>query len=830
MPISTQITYANRPLAPAFTTNINLSAFQPLMWKAADAYTTVPKPLPGSPYYYGYGTSYYLNNVVNPGIANVFENQYDSYFTGDLPSTIMAMLTPLPNINSITDLSLNAQLYCTTYFNSASAPVTALASIFPWRAGNLYTAGTPVTFANTDPNSPINNLYIANTLTGSVDFQSPVPFKNTDYWLYCGPFIYSSAVPGALYMDGELITYNGYTNRVTNAAVAGTSLRGSSIFSSMFGTPQTLIPRTPSGSTGPTSTGTVTTYGAYTIHTFTSSGSITVPTGFTGTAYTLLVGGGGGGGGQYVGGGGGGGQVLTTTAPFAAGAYSVTIGAGGAGGNSTGTVHAANGGASTISFATPLTAIGGGGGGSYSGGANNNGNSGASGGGGGGNDTGTVAGGSGTFGFSGGNGNLGPILAGGGGGGAGGAGNNANALGQGGNGGPGLTPAFIGTFFGTYGGGGGGGVNSGTAGTGGSGGGGYGQAGSGIAALAGATNSGGGGGGVGGGTNRAGPSGGSGIVMIAYLTPTAQSFFGQYNMLKPTPVVGTSPPIVMLNTNPGDHGDVFEFDLDTYGFGTYDSTVPRDPIHAYARDSWGCLQSNATSFLTNRVYDEFLIFSSNTAFRDMFRGFSTTSERYINQLTGTTAAYWLYDFVLDPSQPIHPTVCPAWQDAQVMNDGIAQASLKYLPSRTISSSTVSVTSLPFLRNSDPSVYYWRIPSSECSRYSLWDPVQSIVIEGNTVPANSEDLPVSQPILTGAIQPAYGDSRIILAEILTKINPAEDSVTYEPQFPRQIYLSSGTDLKFFAYRISWRNKFTGELVPLLLSNTGSALVVFMFQPK
>jgi len=481
-----------------------------------------------------------------------------------------------------------------------------------------------------------------------------------------------------------------------------------------------------------------------------------------------------------------------------------------------------------------VTAIGGGGGGSYgSSVANSRGNNGANGGGGAGNDLGgdTTAGISISVpvGYNGGGGRPAAVIAGGGGGGAGGAGV-AAGNGVGGNGGSGLSATFVGSTYGPYAGGGGGGSRTGSAGTGGSGGGGNGSVAAGVP-TAGTANTGGGGGGCGVAVpSLPGANGGSGIVMIAYLTPAVTSFFGQYNMLKPTPVVGTTPPIMMLNTNPGDHGDIFEFDLDTYGFGTYDSTVPRDPIHAYARDSWGCLQSNATSFITNRVYDEFLIFSSNTAFRDMFRGFSTTSERYINQLTGTTAAYWLYDFVLDPSQPIHPNVSPAWQDAQVMNDGITQASLKYLPSRMVSANAVSVTSLQYLRNSDPSVYYWRIPSSECSRYSLWDPVQSIVIEGNTVPVNTENLPVSQPILTGAIQPAFGDSRVILAEILTKCNPAEDSITYEPQFPRQIYLSAGTDLKFFAYRLSWRNKFTGELIPLLLSNTGSALVVFMFQPK
>jgi hypothetical protein len=1376
--------FANRPLAPAFSTKLDLASYQALKWKPSDAYAASSKPLPGSPYYYGYGTTYYLSNVVNPGIASCFQNEFDKYFTGDLPARIMDKLLLEPNINAITDLSLNAQLYCLTYFNSATAPIAAIQQIKPWIANEVYSAGTPVTFANTDPSSPINNLYIANTLTGSDDAQPPTPFQNNEYWLYCGPFIYSSAVVGGLYMDGELVTYNGFANRMTSEATVATGgvissangykthrflssgtftlsstpassigaqillvggggaggttggggaggavfttttislgantitvgaggtgfnttptqggntqafnftaagggaggtntyfeapstslnggcggggnasggtfgsttnaggqgsqgfnggisnannvfpygggggggmggvggacgpgglspwgvggagktyviggisytvsgggagsvygsgtnaptapipggiggggqgawsggdtnntpgtpntgggggagkasvtnyggsgiviisypiIRSPKTFTGLFGTPMTLVPRDPK-TEAVAAGGIVTTDGSYVYHTFTSD--------LENPAFTLLnpsiplnvsvlaIGGGGGGGGASMGGGGGGGFQAFGTATISQSNTNVTIGRGGAGGTSainvvaTGgqithlngyTYHyfssddtftltspaavdiqyllvggggggggaslpAGGGGGGQVVFDgyslpsgvypvkigaggqgsrgdvnqpgengedskfNTASATGGGGGGNYNASGGVDGQNGACGGGGGGCSN-SASGGLGGEGQNpdlnnGGNGNL---LAGGGGGGwnsqgrdgiapdgpdtsiggkggdgavvtlmgggspvtcsaggggggqRGGNGGEAGGYTIGGNGGTQIDPNGVDGAPNSGSGGGGCGANEGIDGSGGMGGSGclyivyksiidvptqQGQSGtaSSFLTLTAAGGAGGGGGTTAGGGNGSdGPSGGGGsftgtggsgnpsppgyqggdggtgeggpcagggggmggrgfngaesgnqgtggfpnaalIYNISYLTcaggggggqnvaggsdalageggtfgyngTDARSdlgsrvgfggggggaglsddyllfggsgadglvviaypvqdyiYFGQYNLLKPNPVVGTAPPLFTLNTKPGAHGDVFEIQADTYGFGTYDSNNPRDPIHAYARDSWGCLQSNATSFITNRIYDEFLLFQSNTAFWDMFRGFSTTSEKYVNQLTGQTSVYWVYDFILDPAEMFRPEMPLAWSDAQVMNDGITQSSLKYLPSRMVSSNTASTTSPAYLRNSDSQVYYWTIGSSETSRYSMWDPVQSIIIEGNTVPVNSDNLPVSEPVTT-QVQRLSGDSRLLLAEFFPRVNPAEDTAIYEPQFGRQIYLASGTELKYFSYRISWRNKFTGEIVPLILSSVGSAMVVFMFTPK
>jgi len=246
--------------------------------------------------------------------------------------------------------------------------------------------------------------------------------------------------------------------------------------------------------------GTVTTSGGYRIHTFTSSGTFTIPAGFSGQVEVLVVAGGGGGGQNGGGGGGGGGVLYNSYYTVSGGSMAVTVGLGGTPGinASSGGRPGLNGGNSV--FGT-MIALGGGGGANrdYGGAAYSGG---CGGGGGGGN---WIVAGVGTAGQgnNGGNGyNNGCPSAGGGGGGAGSVGTIAsyNASGNGGNG---VAYSISGSSV-YYAGGGGGGPTCapGTYGTGGLGGG----AAGGTSATA---NTGGGGGGNNG-------TGGSGIVIIRY--------------------------------------------------------------------------------------------------------------------------------------------------------------------------------------------------------------------------------------------------------------------------------------------------------------------------
>ena len=261
--------------------------------------------------------------------------------------------------------------------------------------------------------------------------------------------------------------------------------------------------------------GTVTTSGSYTIHTFTSSGSL-VTSGASKSVEYLVVAGGGSGGYDDGGGGGaggyrnstsgeasGGGGSAETALVLGVGSYTVTIGAGAA----ATTTASASGGNSVFST---ITSIGGGrGGGNISAGPD------ASGGGSGGGCSlvSNIGAGTSNQGFAGGNGSATANKRGGGGG--------AGELGStdGANfGGDGVTSSINGTAT-LRGGGGGGSTRGSQVGTGGNGGGGDGGVYDVVLPTDGTANTGGGGGGGQGGSgSRLGANGGSGIVIIRYLT------------------------------------------------------------------------------------------------------------------------------------------------------------------------------------------------------------------------------------------------------------------------------------------------------------------------
>jgi len=292
--------------------------------------------------------------------------------------------------------------------------------------------------------------------------------------------------------------------------------------------------------------GVVTSSGGNTIHTFTTSGTLSPLSSLT-ASYLIVA---GGGGGSFGGAGAGGllsGSSLTIDTNSI---YAVTVGAGGAGQDSNSTTGS-NGSNSLFSMVS-TTAVGGGGGGKATG--TLTGNSGGSGGGGGN----SGAGGAGTSGQgnAGGTGYTDSATYGiaGGGGGASAVGQTVNAgSSAGGNGGAGTASSISGTSTNYAGGGGGGGttVGSRAGGTGGAGGGGNGtQTGN---ASSGTAGTGGGGGGAGSATGNGG-AGGSGIVIISYPGSTQQMAGGTVtvaggNVIHTFTSSGYLTPIVLVNNS-----------------------------------------------------------------------------------------------------------------------------------------------------------------------------------------------------------------------------------------------------------------------------------------
>ena len=268
--------------------------------------------------------------------------------------------------------------------------------------------------------------------------------------------------------------------------------------------------------------GVVTSSGGNTIHTFTTSGTLSPLSSLTAN-FLVVAGGGGAGSNDSRGGGGGAGGFRTSAGTSGGGGsaessltidtnsiYLITVGAGGAGAvNST-----SQGTTGSNSSFLSITSSGGGGAGSGGTFGSINALNGGSGGGGGGSNgaAGTAGTGTANQGFAGGTGVNSTTASGGGGGGAGAVGTNGSS-GAGGNGGNGVASSISGSSV-TYAGGGAGGGQS-TNGTGGTGGGGNAGStgGSGTANL-----------GAGGGNSSGtiGGAGGSGIVIISYAGATQQ--------------------------------------------------------------------------------------------------------------------------------------------------------------------------------------------------------------------------------------------------------------------------------------------------------------------
>ncbi len=246
-----------------------------------------------------------------------------------------------------------------------------------------------------------NGSGLAATLSSAIDVNVPPVFASAADAVLATVYNGGAALSGstanasATDADGDTITYSITSGSLPSGLTLGSS--NGYITGSVSGiTPQTftftvraattvsntdrqfrlIVSSTPAG-------GSTTTNGGYTYHTFTSSGTFTVYSGFTPNIEIFMMGAGGGGGSWVPAGGGAGGCVnldspasLATTAQV----YTMTVGAGGVGMINPGSynwpstqVAAITGGDTHMREAGGayiLTAIGGGRGGSYEGNGN----------------------------------------------------------------------------------------------------------------------------------------------------------------------------------------------------------------------------------------------------------------------------------------------------------------------------------------------------------------------------------------------------------------------------------------------------------------------------
>ena len=302
------------------------------------------------------------------------------------------------------------------------------------------------------------------------------------------------------------------------------------------------------------------------------------------------------------------------------------------------------------------------------------------------------------------------------------------------------------------------------------------------------------------------------------------------NTYQTPPELATSAPSISSNMlQSGDFGSTFSFNLDSYSSGS-PWCESRDPLLAYYRSSWGAVNGQSTipmlaSYRVNqfdlfsgsygRKYDESIQIHANTQFVNLFNGFNVYCSEYINPSNGVRTAYWYYNFKITPQMLLS-------QGANVVGNEAGTTGITTVPQY-----------IPYTRTNNARPFTWTIVSSETSRYSHWNPATSFVLEAQVL--SMEPQPNSEPVVLrdndSASDNTSGRTNKILAEVFLERHPSEGSVIYYPQTgTRKVSLTSGPVVKSFSYSVLWRNRFTGETVPLLLSNGGCVVAIFKFHAK
>lgn len=301
------------------------------------------------------------------------------------------------------------------------------------------------------------------------------------------------------------------------------------------------------------------------------------------------------------------------------------------------------------------------------------------------------------------------------------------------------------------------------------------------------------------------------------------------NTYQTPPELATSAPSISTNMlQSGDFGSTFSFNLDSYSSGS-PWCESRDPLLAYYRNSWGAVngQSTVPVLATNvnqfdlfsgsygRKYDESIQIHANTQFVNLFNGFNVYCSEYINPSNGVRTAYWYYNFKITPQMLLS-------QGANVVGNEAGTTGITAVPQY-----------IPYTRTNNARPFTWTIVSSETSRYSLWNPALSIVVEAQVL--SMEPQPNSEPVVLrdndNSSDNTSGRTNKIVAEAFLERHPSEGPVIYYPQTgTRKVSLTSGPVVKSFSYSVLWRNRFTGETLPLLLSNGGSVVAIFKFHAK
>ena len=120
--------------------------------------------------------------------------------------------------------------------------------------------------------------------------------------------------------------------------------------------------------------------------------------------------------------------------------------------------------------------------------------------------------------------------------------------------------------------------------------------------------------------------------------------------------------------------------------------------------------------------------------------------------------------------------------------------------------------------------------------TLWSPVSSIVLTTTLIPIRSEF--VSAPVTLGKSNLQSGGTtgtasfQTVLCDFNGEISGDKwrNLITYVPEQIPVSLTTSHQEVKAIDFKISWRNRLTNQLIPLLLPNTATIMVRLLFKRK
>jgi len=277
-------------------------------------------------------------------------------------------------------------------------------------------------------------------------------------------------------------------------------------------------------------------------------------------------------------------------------------------------------------------------------------------------------------------------------------------------------------------------------------------------------------------------------------------FSSVYERINPTnkPIFVTNPPRFSYTPLTG----LISYSADSYSFGDTFNNKTIDTPAGYSMDyfntnysSWGYQNGSG-----NSQGEEHFIIESNSSFKFLADNFPVYAVNYVEPTTNDNLIYWVW------STYSTDNTLSSITGTEGNNSGLDYPKRVFTQSfESLSSSLCPVQSIVVVSKSTPVVP------------SLISPPQFVSDTNSTL--------VSSQTISGETQNIIGEFFIDPATLFS----TRSIIRYRTESPCFYSMQNAKVFKQFDYSIYYRHRITQQLVPLILTNYGSAHIKFVFRP-